>query len=669
MSVRTDLLALDADKLAALANRGLVKRALKSLAKGELPQIRVEGDVIFATEGDVVTELRPGVPLADCPCSCAATKICRHRVSAVVAYQEFARAAGVNEADASTKEEAAFVDWTPGSFEDEVLLQRLGARTYKRAEAQRTKGYVTTIRRPSVVDDVPTASLPTCSVRFLVPRDLAYARCDCTATTDCEHVALAVWAFREGDEEPAPEQSISITPKRDLDEGRFGGARQLLDLVLLDGVESGGESLRAAFAQARQQLAGGGMVWPADVVEEIEELVARYTEWDDSFGIEQVSTLFTELHARLLAAEKPGAPVSALLGVGQAPETEIGQGRLVGLGARVAARGSKLCAEIFFADPRSTATLAWRSEWERSVSEVDAYGKTSITERNASYAGGRRVLDVAVSKLARSQVIAERSKRRANGALLFTRSRIARASVLPQSGDWGSVLAEPLLVRELNSERARRESLAPRMLRSRVLNEAFRVVAIGEVLDITARPSIGAMHALATDEAGEEFIVEITQRSETPAAYAAAQAALSGDVRFVSGVLERRASGFVLRPAAIATAQGIVLPDFDGAPKSDVEVPSSDAQASEGPLRYVLSRARRELDQAALRGLRRSNAALESLRETQRLMSTQGLSVSAERVGLLVARLDAYAASQDEAGLTRAWLDASVRIDLALEYL
>ncbi|MFK8004688.1 MAG: hypothetical protein AB8H86_34285 [Polyangiales bacterium] len=663
MSVRADLLALDADKLAALANRGLVKRAMKALAKGELPTLRIEGDVVFATDGDVVTELRPGVPLADCPCTCPATKICRHRVTAVVAYQEFAGA----EAESSETADSAFVDWSPGTFEDEVLRKRLGTRTYKRAERQRTKGYVTTIRRPSSVDDVPTASLSTCSVRFLVPSDLAYARCDCTATTDCEHVALAVWAFRKGDEAPAPEQSISITPKRELDEDRFDAARQLLDLVLLDGVESGGESLRTAFAQARQQLAGGGMIWPADVLEEIEELVARYDEWDDSFGIDQVSTLFTELHARLLAAESKDAPVSALLGVGQAPETEIGQGRMVGLGARVAARGTRLSAEVFFADPRSTATLAWRKEWARLAEEVDPYGKTSVTERRSKYVASRRVLDVPLSKLARSQVIAERSKRRANGALLFTRSRIARASVLPQAGNWGEVLSEPLLVRELQAEQQRRESLSPRMLRSRILNEAFRVVAIGEILDITERPSIGAMHALATDEVGEEFIIEIVQRSETPHAYGAAQAALSGDVRFVSGVLERGASGYVLRPASIATAEGIVVPDFDTAVASDVEVPSRDGSATEGPLRYLLARARRELDHAALRGLRRSSAA--ALRETQALMSTQGLKASAERLGRFTARLDAYAASQDEAGLSRAWLDASVRIDLALEHL
>ena len=661
MTLRADLLALDAEKLATLANRGLVKRAQKALAKGELPAIRVEDDVVFATDGDVVTELRPGVPLADCPCTCPATKICRHRVTAVIAYQEFAGGA--------ESEDAPVSDWSPGVFEDEVLRERLGARTYKRAERQRAKGYVTTIRRASSVDDVPTASLPTCSVRFLVPNDLAYARCDCTASTDCEHVALAVWAFRKGDEDPAPEQSVSLTPKRDVDQDRFSGARQLLDLVLLDGVESGGESLRSAFAKARQQLAGGGMIWPADVLEEIEELIARYDEWDDSFGIDQLTTLFTELHARLLASEKEGAPVSALLGLGQAPETEIGQGRLVGLGARIACRGGKLLAEVFFADPRSTATLAWRKEWARSVEEVDSYGKTSVEERSASFAAGRRVLDVPLSRLARSQVIAERSKRRANGALIFTRSRIARASVLPQSGNWGEILGEPLLVRELAAERTRRESLSPRMLRSRVLNEAFRVVSIGEVLDITKRSSLGAMHALVTDEAGEEFIVEIVQRSETPDAYSAAQAALSGDVRFVSGVLDARASGFVLRPAAIATADGIVVPDFDKAAKSDVEVPSHSGPSAEPPLRYLLRKARGQLDQLALRGLRRAMSSLPEMRETQQQMTSAGLKTTATRLGELLSKVDAYSGSQNSAGLTRAWLDASVRIDLALELL
>src|SRR5215469_10643884 len=86
---RTDLLGLSPEGLAALANVGLVKRAERELAAGKGPSlVELDGGTVVGTFPDgIVTRLEKGRRLADCPCSCAASGVCRHRVAVVLAYR------------------------------------------------------------------------------------------------------------------------------------------------------------------------------------------------------------------------------------------------------------------------------------------------------------------------------------------------------------------------------------------------------------------------------------------------------------------------------------------------------------------------------------------------------------------------------------------------------
>ncbi|MFD0267230.1 hypothetical protein ACFVGY_11615, partial [Streptomyces sp. NPDC127106] len=88
-AARPDLLALTDDTLAALANRGLVKRAAKELAAGA-------GAVVgFAADGSLTgrypdgteTVLPPGAGLDLGTCSCAAAGVCRHLLGLILAYR------------------------------------------------------------------------------------------------------------------------------------------------------------------------------------------------------------------------------------------------------------------------------------------------------------------------------------------------------------------------------------------------------------------------------------------------------------------------------------------------------------------------------------------------------------------------------------------------------
>ena len=71
---RADLLALTPDTLAALANRGLVKRAAKELESSAGPEVdrAADGTVSGRHPDGTLTELPPGLGLDAARCSCGA---------------------------------------------------------------------------------------------------------------------------------------------------------------------------------------------------------------------------------------------------------------------------------------------------------------------------------------------------------------------------------------------------------------------------------------------------------------------------------------------------------------------------------------------------------------------------------------------------------------------
>ncbi|MFJ6956224.1 hypothetical protein ACISRB_32950, partial [Micromonospora aurantiaca] len=87
--IRDDLIALTPDVLAALSNRGLVKRATKEVDAGERPALAEDADgAVRAAYPDGVTVTLPvGGGLAAGICSCPAPGVCRHLLAVVLTYQ------------------------------------------------------------------------------------------------------------------------------------------------------------------------------------------------------------------------------------------------------------------------------------------------------------------------------------------------------------------------------------------------------------------------------------------------------------------------------------------------------------------------------------------------------------------------------------------------------
>src|SRR5436305_15136898 len=107
MTMRADLHTLDDDALATLANRGLVKRALREVAAGHGPNVTDEGGTVTASFADGTTvTLAAGATLEQARCTCAASGICRHRIMLVLAYRELG------------EETATALDWSPAAFTD-----------------------------------------------------------------------------------------------------------------------------------------------------------------------------------------------------------------------------------------------------------------------------------------------------------------------------------------------------------------------------------------------------------------------------------------------------------------------------------------------------------------------------------------------------------------------
>lgn len=111
-SLRPELLELTPQALTALSNAGFVKRSLKELENGNVPEISHENGALIATFSDGVrTQLANGQALKEAQCSCGASGMCRHRVMLVLSYQRLCATTQTTE-----KEE----EWDPAIWLEEL---------------------------------------------------------------------------------------------------------------------------------------------------------------------------------------------------------------------------------------------------------------------------------------------------------------------------------------------------------------------------------------------------------------------------------------------------------------------------------------------------------------------------------------------------------------------
>ena len=204
---RTDLLALTVDDLAALTNRGAVKRAEKELAAGKLTFEFEEdgaGELNVAWSDGITCLFPAGETIREAVCSSGSVGISRHVVRSVLAYQRIAAGdehvgesqdpAVAAESETDSKSNAAATQsWDPGAITDADLAKCFRKATVTRAQKRFDQGVLVELTRGAK----PSARFldEACTIRFLVPGDLRYVTGDCAEAALPVWVSMAVWAF------------------------------------------------------------------------------------------------------------------------------------------------------------------------------------------------------------------------------------------------------------------------------------------------------------------------------------------------------------------------------------------------------------------------------------------------------------------------------------------
>lgn len=655
--MRTDLLGLTTDALAALTNRGLVKRAGKEAA----PDLRTDAD--GTVHGDFAAGPTASLPpggLDAARCTCGATGVCRHVVGVVLAYQHqhAGRAdgppAGAGEHTRAEGRDPQLPAWSPGQVSDDELTARIGARLMAVARRTARTGYTARVRRATAADPAPQVELATATVRFLVPGDLGFVHTDAVAGSRDDVIALAVWAFRVADELHAGVQEVRVDVGGEAGTGTGSGLERALGLagtVLREGAAHLGQGFDATIADVQRHLDAAGSRWPLLAVGDLADQLTAYRERSAHYRPELLASHLTELHARHRAVTRPDATLrSSVLGTAEAAETPLRRARLESLGCRIRGLGDRRIAEIYLAHSDSAMVLVLRREWDG--------------DDDGAALARRRIAGSTLAALATGNLVTESAVRSASRTVRLATGRISRTTVSPSRGDWGE-LSPSLLVTDLAALGRELDALTLRPIRPRVEAELVRVVAVSQVVAMTYAAGDQRLIALIADQAGNTATVTATHTGATPGrldSLAAALAGEEGELRFVSGVAGRTAGGVVIDPIGLAVGGRVVVPDLQPAGGSGPLAVAEDDQHD--PLTAVLIDTRGLLAEAAHHGLYHLPPTYDARLDTAaRRLTTLGLHRIARAVTAFAA-----ARSQDSGeAVEQTWIDAYLRLEVALD--
>lgn len=624
MSVRADLVELGIDALTALSNPGFVKRAQKDIAEGRLPQIDVLADATVQARYDdgQQASLAPGKSLREARCTCPAAGLCRHRVTLVLAYQAWVRAratdstpAGNDSAEAIEPETA----WSPADFDDAMLAGALPPAALEQARRLAATKPVVRLSAWRATAPAPTAHLPLCTVRFFSRSNLAHARCDCRLGGSCEHVAVAVWAFRQAGAdldavvELQPHDATAATMGFDAAaSAAHGAALHFLRRVWLDGSSQEWMPLDADYAALRERFVRLGWNWPVEGLDELRSLMLAQAARSSRFDPQRLLDVLAELAARLASASAaaatgtPRLPAARILGVGVRGEVALDHLKLVSLGLQCWSDDGADGARVLFADPDTLAVTVLERTWPR-----EGAGPATSTLQ-------RRVAGQSLRQLASAQVVTRGAKRRANGVIDI--SALARqTSVLPLSPTSWDGLAAPLrqsgaaaLARHLHD--ADPDFVLPRQAIAHV--HVLPVTAIGTWgWDAAAQTLRARLRCSGDDAGGEDRPVDWIDLAlaHDPAAAGAVDvlAAVLADVddppRLVAGLARLHAGTVRLVPLALLTARRAVVLQAGSATARTLPIWSGEAMTDGGLIR-LLETVGEDLTSWARQGLRHQPA-------------------------------------------------------------
>lgn len=627
MPIRRDLMELGLEALMALANPGFVKRAQKDVAAGALPVLGqdADGSVHALFDDGVRTSIAAAASLRDAACTCAASAMCRHRVTLVLAYQA-AHAATVVAAGtaAGAADEAA--NWSPAQFDDAALAAAFTPQVLEQARKLALGRPLATVLAGAQAGDgdgarVPSVYLPMSHVRFFSSSSLAHARCDCQQGLGCAHVVLAAWACRlaRQSQPGVAEVTLEVLPfgrpavdgeGTNENEGLMQTAaaaaladalRDWLWSIWRDGSSQALLGLEARYETLRAGLQTLGWTWVGGELDSVWHMLQAQAQRSNRFDALDLIDAMARLWARVQAAKHadttPGArlPASQILGVGQAGEVALDLLRLISLGAQFWRDDVNQGASVVFADPDTQAVSVLERCWPREGNGDDAGGADAILKR--------RVGGLSLKLLAGAQVVTRAAKRRANASLeLGPNAR--QTSAMPLSPkSWDDLLA-PLKFSRLEALIDYLRSRPPPCVRPGQAGATWQVLELdGLELDEWAWDAAQqTLFACWNSERHSALRAYLPHRQLTPGAVDALARALDGEwgaLRCVAGPVWLEQGGVGIQPMSLLTEQrAIVLALEPAAPRHmrlrETPLPASARQTLLRESQYLLGQLLRQ---------------------------------------------------------------------------
>lgn len=665
---RTDLLELSTEALTALANPGFVKKAIKDVEAGQAPRIEEDADgTVHAHHADGThTTLPTGRTLREAACSCPATSMCRHRVMLVLAYQAQAREQAMAASDEPEAEALADSDatpWSPAHFDDAHLQDALSGLTLTQALRLAQARLVAAVEGWSAARSVPGVRLPMCTVRFFSRTALVHARCDCREGSGCAHVALAVWAFRQAEQQQpgVADVVVELRPPvdgadavadsdaaRTLTEGDAARALRAeidawLQALWLDGSAQPLMALEARLARLRSQCEALGWRWVAESLEEVWQMLqaqqARSSRFDPLQLLQAVADLWARPEAAVQAARTPSPPLPArqILGVGVRGEVPLDHLKLVSLGIDLWTEDAADGADLVLADTDTQTLMVLRRRWLRTESAATAPVELAL----------RRVGSQPLRQLAASQIVTKAAARRANGAVEITFTA-RQTNVFPLSPPAWDALGAPLRQTRLADLAALLRTVPPDFVRPRQLLRQFHVVAPAS---LTVQgwgwdAATQTLHAVvgpaeSEDEAELTLSLHLPHRAHAPGAVDALASALQGEwgaLRALAGPVWLAHGQLHMEPLALMAEQRAVVLQTEPARAQALVSPPArpPSEARQQQLDQVLDL----LAQWLRRGLRHVGpSAVAQGHALARDLSAHGLVETARQVEAAVASL------------------------------
>lgn len=671
LGLREDLLALDSGILAAMANRGLVKRAQKDLESGAGPRVEVAAGLVRGVFPDgVETRFPAGAGLDASLCTCAAPGVCRHRICLVLAYQQ-ANGEGKEVRESGTAA-AEVAEWSPGDIDDEALTALVGARSLAAARRVFDRGYSARVHRVGVRDvageqaeqgepTAPWVELPACTVRFPLPGNPAHVITDVAVARRGEVIALAVWAFRAVDASGSRETQVRI------EVGGLGGSdiprafAEALDLtvdLIVDGGANADPVLDVTLRRIQHGLAAASLHWPAAALGELGDQIEAYRLRNTDYQHTTFARSIAELHARHRVLGRTAVPTADVLGTGEAESVPLRRTRLTALGARVRGTDSQRTVEVYFAQPQAGLALVLKRRWK--LDPADAADPASLTGHVLS---ARRLLGTTLGALATANLVSETATRSPSRALTVSSSRIAPTSVLPLGAAW-TELPVPILVGDFRQFAASLRELPPAFLRPRTEAEAVHVLHVAEVAEIGYDPADQCLRAEVLDEHGAHATLAATYNPVCPGALDALAEALSTGPCQISGTLSVAHGRLAIDPIAVRSDAGVVVLDF--APGDGADALDAATGPEQPPIAAALAGGLDALAELASAGLRQSGrAAMAGVGEAASQLARIGLADCA----MLLRRIPSALSESGYHAAATCWIDAYIHVSIATELL